>query len=279
MNADNLGNHPTTFNMFGDFDAMLKSVEERRQLLDSYLGTVPQSIPCEQHPEQLRTVDAKKSDIGEAAYGECPACLAVRLREEKERYEAAARIRAMHDAGIPPVLHHATLANWQPTPNIPPSHREHITDFVKARRGFLIMTGKVGTGKSHLAVGAMVAFGVSSARLITHADFMRKLRLHYNDDHKEDIVETCLGVGLLVLDDVGLAVGGKDELPTIHRVLDHRHSHRKPTIITTNKSVDGLAEFLGERMTDRLAESCKEVLEFKGKSHRSQMRESYFSRP
>lgn len=75
---------------------------------------------------------------------------------------------------------------------------------------------------------------------------------------------------------MGLSAGGRDELPLLHDVLDYRHGHQKPAILTGNISVDQLRDVVGERMADRLRESCFAVLNFTGKSHRRESRERYF---
>lgn len=85
-------------------------------------------------------------------------------------------------------------------------------------------------------------------------------------------------VACLVLDEIGLSSGGRDELPLLHDILDHRHGNFLPTILTGNIELDTLRDVIGERMSDRLKESVFAILNFGGASHRSQARAGYFAK-
>ena len=66
-------------------------------------------------------------------------------------------------------------------------------------------------------------------------------------------------IDFMVIDEVGVQRGTDEEKNLMFRIMDSRYGHRKPVIILTNLDADGLKEFLGERIYDRLRECCKWV--------------------
>jgi len=106
---------------------------------------------------------------------------------------------------------------------------------------------------------------------------LRRLRDTYRNKAAVDPVDECQQAGLLVIDEMGVSSGGRDEFPMLHEVLDYRHGERKPTILTGNLSWDELKDVIGARLSDRLKESASAILSFSGQSYRSQARTRYFA--
>lgn len=130
------------------------------------------------------------------------------------------------------------------------------------------MIGNPGTGKSHLAVGLLRQF--HSAKFISQSELLYQLRRTYKSQDAPDPVEKCKRTCCLVLDDVGVSAGGKDEWPMIHHILDFRYGHSLPTIITGNINIDEFKELVGTRMVDRLFEATHEVIVTGGESLRKE---------
>jgi DNA replication protein DnaC len=183
-------------------------------------------------------------------------------------------IERLRRAGVPSNLLHATLDNWQPNSNDDRSNLEMVKAFAQTRCGFLVMLGDLGTGKSHLAVGLARQF--KSPMYITQGELLRRLRSCYRDKTAIDPVDQAQQADLLILDEMGLSAGGRDEMPMLHDILTHRYNERKPTILTGNISLDQLKSLIGERMTDRLKESAYPILIFGGTSYRIEARKRYF---
>jgi DNA replication protein DnaC len=239
--------------------------------LGPWLKTQPQSLPCPRHPNFIRALDAAKSEWHasgsfRAAYQPCPLCA-------KEAATAREHAR-LHEQGVPSNLLNATLDNWTPRDDQERAHLEVVRAFLKVLRGFLILLGDVGVGKSHLAVGVLriCRYG----RFVKQSTFLRQLRDTYRDRQAEDPIEAYQKAELLVLDEIGVTSGGRDEAPAIYEVLDYRYGERKPTILTANVSWDELKGILGNRMSDRLREAAFRILEFGGPSHRGEARDGYF---
>ncbi len=248
--------------------------KELNERVARFILTQPQIIYCEKHREVGRPISVKLSveasrnpdHKSTVVYEPCASCAA-------ENVMAAARAK-LHAQGVPPILHHATIDNWDAAESAV-EQRNKVCEFSKIRKGFLILLGNVGTGKSHLAVGVMRFF--ENAYFVKQNELLRQLRTSYRDHDVDNPVDHCQQCGLLVLDDMGLSGGGRDELPMLHAILDHRHGMQKPTIITSNLTYEALSGYLGDRLADRLRESCFRIINFAGETHRRISHEKYFS--
>jgi DNA replication protein DnaC len=167
------------------------------------------------------------------------------------------------------------LDNWTPASDEEQRHLAAVRTFAtEVRRGFLMLLGPVGIGKSHLAVA--VARKFQHLLFVKQSTLLRQLRATYSDKKAVDPIERCQEAELLVLDEMGVSGGGKDEWPMLSEILDHRYGHLLPTVVTSNLSWDELRAELGERIGDRLRESAHAVLAFAGESHRPAHRAAYF---
>lgn len=258
----------TLGNTLEDSLARLKLAAEKRSLeLDSMLADSPPSIPCDLHGTDRELSRELSSRAGRAAYAPCQTCRA-------ERNEAAL-VERINRAGVPLNLCKATLDNWEPESETDEAHLEQVQAFIRARRGFLVMLGALGTGKTHLAAAITRQF--PHPMFIKQSELLRRLRDTYRDKAARDPVDDAQDADLLVLDEMGLSGGGRDELPMLHDVLDHRYNERKPTVLTGNITFEQMQQVVGERMADRLRESAFAVLMFGGGSRRRDARDRYFA--
>lgn len=252
-----------------------RSEMEHRELL-AFMATQPQSRPCRLHPDCNLPIDERETDNASrhqvyaghgyiAGYAPCPKCV------ENEQN------RSLKSLGVPENLIHARFSNFNPDEETGSDHVAVVKEFCEKRTGFLILSGDYGTGKTHLAVAALRK--LKSGWLVKQATLLRMLRSTYTDHKAANPIERAQNAWLLVLDDVGLSGGGKDELPMLHEILDYRHGNKLPTIITTNITFENLTDVLGPRMANRLRESTFRVLIFGGSSHRREARERYFDAP
>lgn len=226
-------------------------------------------ITCKTHgcmlkPDFRRSVMASRQ-AGQftAIYEPCPQCHQITSGPD------AWKLRA----GISMEFMEATLDNWIPKTEEDFKNLQSVQAFRKQRTGFLTMLGQKGTGKTHLAVGLLTHW--RSGLILTQADLLYRLRRSYGDSKAEDIIERCKAAALLVIDEIGLSVGGKDELPMLHEILNFRHTNFKPTVLIGNIGPGELAGIVGERMIDRLRQSLFHQLIFTGKTVRGDRRNEY----
>lgn len=256
-------------NVLARFEASLnKTLNETRAIV----AAAPPCIPCARHPghpDGMRPVRfsatlkatnaAGKPTPG---YGLCKKC-------RRERAALAVRAR-LERQGVPPILSHGMFANWEPQS----ADDKRILEIAKVfatqqRRGFLVFLGRVGTGKGHLAVSIMRHFRYGL--FIKHSTLLERKRDTYHDPDEPDPVKECQRMPFLVLDEIGVSGGGRDDLPVIQSVLDHRIGRSLPTVLTSNLDLDKLTQAIGIRLVDRLKESAYAVCTFGGQSWRSKM--------
>ena len=233
----------------------------------AFMAKEPQTIPCMIHPnfarklDETETIKATQNNGGrfKAGYLRCAECILH---------------KSLKDSGVPENLLRATFENFSPFDAEEVKFVQEIKFFCVNSRGFLFLLGRLGTGKSHLAVAALRTFG--KGWFIKHNSLLSAHRATYHDKNAFDPIQRAKAARLFVLDDLGFSVGGRDELPLLHEVLDYRHEERLPTIITSNLLYEELAPVLGDRMRDRLRESTHRVFMFTGDSQRPEARQRYF---
>lgn len=155
--------------------------------------------------------------------------------------------------------------------------REYAEQFdahMKTGHG-LVLSGKPGTGKSHLAAAVMQSILANHSVLyVTCLDVIRMVRETWrrdSDESERDVLQRLGRMALLVIDEVGVQYGTDGEQTILFDVLDLRYRDMLPTIIMTNQDLAGAKTFLGERTWDRVRETCRWV-PFDWESYRPQAR-------
>ena len=103
------------------------------------------------------------------------------------------------------------------------------------RRENVLLVGKTGVGKTHLAQ----AFGLRACRLgydvlfVSAPDLFRQLRAARGDGTYERRLARLTGVDVLVVDDLGLRALSSEEAGDLYEVIRLRHK-RGSLVITTN---------------------------------------------
>lgn len=142
----------------------------------------------------------------------------------------------------------------------------------------LILQGRPGLGKSHLASGIVkeIIQKKHTGLFISLPRLMTELKATYSkksDLTEIEILSALQKVDLLVLDDLGVEMDGKKDEKTawakekIYEVVDARIG--LSTIYTTNFTVRELAEMYGERDFSRMVQYC-EITKLEGQNYRLQ---------
>jgi DNA replication protein DnaC len=134
--------------------------------------------------------------------------------------------------------------------------------------GFL-MTGNVGSGKTHIAcaMGRAVLTMGASFRYMTHEAINNRLRATWNKYTtltQEEVIKSLSTVHLLAIDE--LAECNSLELrKALSSLIDQRYNAERPTILISNKRMDAIKSILGDRIYSR---NCNGILEFDGRDRR-----------
>jgi len=213
-----------------------------------------------------------------------------------ERCVCAAATR-MHDlkesANIPPNYEQASLDNFQMPADNPVAReslgqtlmqvRSFTREFPTKTRPGLLLIGEPGTGKTHLAVGAMrkLLDKGHECLFFDYQNLLDRIRSGYDAASgaaDREAYRAALDVEVLLLDDLGAHRVTDWVEDTVTAIITHRCNQKKPLIATTNltdderwmelatpggekKNIRGrtLAEMIGTRARSRLHEMCRVV--------------------
>lgn len=137
----------------------------------------------------------------------------------------------------------------------------------------LFITGPCGTGKTHLAA-AMVRHLVTkgaNVKLMRCADFYRDVRGMFAGDAlltESAVLSPLEKARFLILDDLGAGSLSDCERRYSLEVLDVRLNKLRPTVVTSNWSVQEISERMDDRIASRLAGFMQ--LELAGRDRRVQ---------
>lgn len=180
---------------------------------------------------------------------------------------------------IAPRFEHASFESYQLINKVAQSNLNTCKSYVKtweerkAAGEGIIMCGRPGTGKTHLAVAIcreIVIQNKISAFITTASRIIRAFRRSWNSDadtSEFDTLQFYSELDLLVIDEVGVQYGTESERNILFEVINNRYEDLLPTILISNLPVNGLAEFLGDRILDRMSHGGV-VLAFDWNSYR-----------
>src|SRR3989475_993996 len=147
-------------------------------------------------------------------------------------------------------------------------------DFVTEGRA-LILSGKPGRGKTHLAV-AIAYRAIQNgfdALFVTAAELIDDLSAAFRSGRLADALATYVHPSVLICDEVGYLTYGTDAANMLFHVVNDRHRKKRAMIFTTNKAVTTWGrvlhdEDLAHAIVDRILERGR-VLTLDGPSMRT----------
>src|SRR5438270_9188598 len=215
--------------------------------------------------------------------------------------------RMLGKAQIPRRYEHCSLESYET--NFPSSHRSLGAAHLRARKfvdGYpvetagtgLLLTGSIGVGKTHLAVGilqALVTERGATGLFYDYRDLLKQVQNSYNPAvaaTELQILRPVFEAEVLILDELGAAKPTDWVWDTVAHILNTRYNDRRTTIITTNYSnaaplgtetgprasmrEETLGDRIGERMRSRLQEMCV-VVEMQGEDFRQKVKRASFA--
>ncbi len=146
---------------------------------------------------------------------------------------------------------------------LPQEYLEKIDKYFKKPRGLLYFAGNPGLGKTYICA----AFARDcleknySWRAYKEKDLLSHLRLLIETvDYTYELKRLC-DCPFFFLDDLGTAKDSPWKQEVMFDFIDTRWSSGKPTLITSNLSVDNLKKFYGERTVSRIKDRRNTVIE------------------
>jgi DNA replication protein DnaC len=121
----------------------------------------------------------------------------------------------------------------------------------------VVLTGRTGCGKTHLAVAMLKKSERYGNLFTTVPELLMKARASFRDgaeESEEQLIERFCAPDLLVLDDLGAEKTSEYSIATLELIIDRRMRYERRTIITTNLSLEQIEAILGARIASRLSE-------------------------
>jgi DNA replication protein DnaC len=164
----------------------------------------------------------------------------------------------------------------------------------------LLLIGKIGTGKTHLAVGIIKELVVRKGipcLFYDYRELLKQIQNSYNDHvhaTELDVLRPVFDAEVLALDELGAVKPTEWAWDTVSLILNTRYNHNRTTIITTNfedqaaagtiqslsaaraaTREETLGDRIGERMRSRLHEMCR-IIKLEGLDFRQKFRSANF---
>ncbi|AMG57727.1 ATP-binding protein [Pantoea vagans] len=219
---------------------------------------------------------------------ECPSCLAEKLAKleadeaaSERRWKQSQIDRMIGDLQLPERFAGATLDNYQPVNDdaarclkLCKAYAAKWPERLK-QGGGLVMCGKPGTGKNHLALAIakhVINEHQNSALFTTALRIARLFKSTWskNSERTEaEVIRIYTDPELLIIDEVGVQFGSEAEKLILFEIINTRYERMMPTILISNLPKDELAAFIGERVIDRMNDGGGCTLAFTWESYRS----------
>ena len=245
----------------------------------------PQSDTVECFCEKHGRYEARRLMFGKMEIlQQCPQCELEELEEQKALEAGAGKTRAAEldrlrweRQNIEPEFYGATLENYRAETESQKAALDAVTSLVEEKRGFVVLSGSFGVGKTHLACAAAKELG---GAVYTMFEIALRVRCTYAPKAGEtelDALKELNALPFLAIDEIGRSKGQEAEANWLSYIIDKRHSRFLPTMLLSNKRLarelpkekwrESLEAVLGDDVAQRI-KADGAIIALEGKNFR-----------
>ncbi|HIH5821206.1 TPA: ATP-binding protein [Proteus mirabilis] len=273
----------------------IEQIERQLESLSKPPAEIPKTevtiveLTCSKHGAyQARTRSSKTAISIPSRPTPCPHCLMEELealkieqRDYDMRFKKKLTEKLLDELHVPERFKSCTLDNYEAVNkdaqynlNVCKAYVKKWEDRLK-NGGGLVMCGKPGTGKNHLALAiakSVVEDYQNSALFTTALRIARKFKSTWSKNSTEtefEVIRIYTKPDLLIIDEVGVQFGTEAEKLILFEIINTRYEKMKPTILISNQTREELGAFIGERVIDRMNDGGGCTLAFTWDSYRT----------
>ena len=188
--------------------------------------------------------------VGHPSFGQVYAC---ECRKREMAHDRIDRLRRLSNLSA---FTNTSFEDFEDLPGTRQAFEEAMAFAQDPSHRWLVISGPVGVGKTHLAV-AIAQYAIEqhtmNAYFAAVPDLMDHLRSTFapgSPEGYDDRFEEIRNAQLLVLDDLGTENATPWAQEKLYQIINHRYIERLPTVITTNADLKKIDDRIASRMLD-----------------------------
>lgn len=199
------------------------------------------------------------------------------IKQREAKQEEAERLERYRKSGVPERYYNESLDTYRVTNEMQKAAAQAMGLFLREIKcgafRTLVLIGTAGTGKTHLASGAVREFGGKYATAPDIVEEVRRAKSFSADQTEKQIIDHYSHIKLLVVDEIGRGIAATDEKYMLYQIINARYNTRKPTVLISNFTKADFLKYIGVAAADRLVESG-DIVEMNGESYRKLRRQN-----
>ena len=225
---------------------------------------------CEKHG------DVKVMHLdGETKPPECPECMQEREEQKKREKFEEQRIKCLLKIGIRDKYFNESFSSYKPVNEKAAQYLHDLYELAKNPRDtFVLLYGKSGTGKSHLASAAvMLNKGVYTTWEFLDMEIRSTFNSFAAKKTEYELITHYCTIPFLVIDEVEKGKNEDAKMRCLSLICRERHERKRPLWIAGNCNYEWVKTILDSSVIDRLTEKGKSF-NFDWESYRPKLREA-----